>query len=94
LSEAKTDITTLPTKFPPSGTGDYGVYWFKDMSDSDFVAKDDYMLVATAAGNFVGFGAPDFVKEPVVMFFGAKFTNVLGGESYGTTTITFVSEVE
>ena len=95
LSVAKAQITTLPTSFPfPDPTGNYGVYNFKDISDSNYIEKDDYMLVATSKGNFVGFGAPDFVKEPVVMFFGAKFTNVLGGESYGTTTITFVSEVE
>ncbi|MBO7610941.1 MAG: hypothetical protein J6T23_01885 [Elusimicrobia bacterium] len=94
LSEAKTGIKTLPTQFPPSGEGSYGVYWFKDVHDSNYTPKESYTLVATSAGNFVGFGAPDFVKEPVVMFFGAKFKNVLGGDTYGTNSITFVSEIE
>lgn len=96
ISEAKTAITTLPTQFPPSGTGNYGVYWFKDLGDSDYTAKDPYTLVATSAGNFVGNGAygKDYVKEDVVMFFGATFTNVLGGDTYGTNSITFVSEIE
>lgn len=96
ISEAKTAITTLPTQFPPSGEGNYGVYWFKDLGDSDYTAKDPYTLVATSAGNFVGNGqyGKDYVKEDVVMFFGAKFTNVLGGDTYGTNSITFVSEIE
>ena len=95
LSEAKTQITTLPTEFP-SGDYAYGIYWFKDVGDSNYVAKDDYMLVATSAGNYTGTNEDgrNYVKEDVVMFFGAYFTNVLSGESYGTTTIKFVSEVE
>lgn len=95
LSEAKTDITTLPTSFP-SGEYAYGIYWFVDVHDSTYVPKDSYMLVSTAAGNYVGTadGVRHYVNEPVVMFFGAYFTNVLGGDSYGTNSITFISEVE
>ena len=96
LSEAKTGITTLPTQFPPDGVGDYGVYNFVDKGDSNYVAKNEYTLIATGDGNYVGTNqyGRNYVKEDVVMFFGATFTNVLGGDSYGTNSITFLSEIE
>lgn len=95
LSEAKTSITSLPESFP-SGQYAYGIYWFVDVNDSTYVAKDPYMLVSTADGNYTGTadGVRHYTHEPVVMFFGAYFTNVLGGDSYGTNSITFVSEIE
>ncbi|MBR3628527.1 MAG: hypothetical protein IKN42_06765 [Elusimicrobia bacterium] len=96
LSDAKNVITTLPTQFPPDGVGEYGVYNFVDKGDSNYVAKDPYTLIATGDGNYVGTNewGRNYVKEDVVMFFGATFTNVLGGDSYGTNSITFISEIE
>ena len=80
---------------PPITGEAYGRRYLTDFDNFD---KDlDYMAIATAAGIWEGLadeGWDNYTKEPHVMFFGAGFKYVLGGESFGTTTIIFNSSVE
>lgn len=70
-----------------------------DCGDTGFDAafKDTNCIVADDNGNYASSGGDIVdgrVNEDVVMFFGAGFTNVKGGQKYGTTKITFVANME
>lgn len=88
LPTAKRDITTFPTEF-----AEFGMRYFVDKSDSDWATQkaSDYIIIAKDSGIFTGYNEYAFMcQDPVVMFFGAKFTDrIIAGESYGTNSITF-----
>ena len=96
--------TALPTDF--SAEEPYtGSRVLVDYSDSNFAALPDFMRVVGTSGIngglWVGYGSDGaydpinwFVNEDVIMFFGALFDHVAGGDEYGTTTINFVQSIE
>lgn len=98
LSKAKTEITDLPEAWP-SWEPYSGVRRFVDKGNSDWATQKtgSDIILATTDGIWCGEQNPSTVwwkKEPVVMFFGAQFVNVLGGDTFGTNTITFNTSVE
>ena len=100
-SSATTNITTLPTAWPSWEPYD-GVRRFIDKSNSDWNTQKTGtdVVIANGQGNWIGAGDTEygysqwFVKEDVIMFFGAQFGTVWGGDSFGTNTIKFNSSVE
>ena len=96
-SSATANITTLPTAWPSWQPYD-GVRRFIDKSNSDWsTAKTGAdVVMATTEGTWLASGdwGTTWEKGDVIMFFGAQFPKVLGGDSFGTNTITFNSSVE
>ena len=87
---------------PDAKTVGYGDRYITDYDNFD---KDlDYMTLATSQGIWEGTASSgtepnvvtwdNYSKEDHVLFFGAGFTNVLGGDTFGTNTITFNTSVE
>lgn len=77
----------------------------KDKQDSDFGAdninRENKILGTSGVGGGLWVGMSDdnmytqwYANEDIFIFFGAEFKNVMGGSSYGTTTITFGSITE
>ena len=97
LADAKATITELPTEWPSWQPYD-GVRRFVDKSNSDWATQKtgSDIIIATTDGTWIGSGdwGTTWEKQPVVMFFGAQFANVLGGDTFGTNTITFNTTVE
>ena len=92
LSTAKTSWSSAQ---PVINGEDYGRKYINDFSSS--ATPDlEYMKIATANGIWVGYGASweNYSTEDCVLFFGAQFTNVLGGDTFGTNTIKFNTVVE
>ena len=110
LSAAKASQTTLPADSwgdPFDGWyPSWGVRVIYDKSDGEYSETNENAIIASTMGTksgeergvwFFGDGNPivnSYTTEDVVMFFGAQFLNVLGGESYGTESITFEKLVE
>lgn len=98
LSTAKTDYNTAQPVINDSSPS----YNTRNLNDIGTVSPAEYPFVpaqnvmSNKDGNFVGTPASgyDFTTEDVVIFFGAGFTNVLGGDSFGTTTINFSTIAE
>ena len=93
--------SALPTDFSAEALYD-GSRIVADYSDSNFATLQDFMRVVGTSGIdgglWVGYGNDPatnwFVNEDVIMFFGATFDHVTGGDEYGTTTINFVQSIE
>lgn len=100
LSDAKAQYDA--TKGQPTINNSSPSYNTRNLNDIGTVAPAQYPFVpgenimANKDGNFVGTPASgyDYTTEDVVIFFGAEFTNVLGGDSFGTTTIKFATVTE
>ncbi len=76
-----------------------GARYFKDYADSDFSTSTNYVTIANLGGlvkginddGCYGFDTPTFSGN---MYFGGLFSNVYGGETYGTDKIKIVSSIE
>ncbi|MBR3654977.1 MAG: hypothetical protein IKN62_06070 [Elusimicrobia bacterium] len=102
--------TTLPDFSTGGISGDNRFYStgfrdLKDKLDSDFGAeninRENKILGISGAAGGLWVGMSDdnqytqwYVNDDIFIFFGAEFKNVMGGSSYGTTTITFGSITE
>lgn len=99
LSHAKTAYTSAQPVINDSSAS----YPTRNLNDIGTVAPAGYPFVkeqnvmSNKDGNFVGTAAGptyEYAAEDVVIFFGAGFTNVLGGDSFGTTSINFSTIAE
>jgi hypothetical protein len=97
LSDAKTTYNTAQPVI--NGGSAYGTRNLADKGSTDvtwpYVPADN--IVSNRNGNFIGIGeggVKHYINEDIVIFFGAGFTNAIGGESFGTNTVTFKSNVE
>ncbi len=105
-AKATSYITTLPAEFNNAGKLDVGERYVVDKSDEDFNADSEEGVYIGKGGPdggiWCGAGTPDggsygnwYSKtDDVIIFFGARFSNVLGGAEYGTKVIKFAQTVE
>lgn len=106
-SSATTNIKTLPTAWPSWEPHD-GIRVFNNPGNHDWASKktSDSCKIAGFVdtdhyGTLISFGTGEYGywtkyihDDDVVMLFGAQFSYVQDGESYGTNTITFQNTVE
>ncbi|MBO7431728.1 MAG: hypothetical protein J6U02_02370 [Elusimicrobia bacterium] len=97
--------TTLPDFSTGGISGDDRFYstgfrYLKDEDDSDFGAqninRENKILGTSGVDGGLWVGMSDdgnytqwYANDDIFIFFGVEFKNVMGGDSYGTTTITF-----
>ncbi len=98
LSSATSNCVTSQPNFDRANASwqdPYGSRGFKDLSvitTSPSQADLEYITIAKSTG--IWDGASFFNPGDNVLFFGAEFKNILGGDSYGTQTIKFATQVE
>lgn len=96
FSSATTYCVTSQPNFERTEAGGwkdpYGSRGFKDLSEISSPEDLDYVTIAKSNG--IWDGDAWFNKGDNVLFFATTFKNILGGDSYGTQTIKFSTEVE
>ncbi len=99
---AKTKYVSSQPNFQrqaPNYNDPYGSRGFKDIGEIGTTPSDAdlaYITIAKSSGIWDGTsdGSDWFNPGDNVLFFGAEFVNILGGDSYGTQTIKFATQVE
>ena len=91
-------ISTTTLSAADINPDNYGARYMKDKNDSNYAAqKDGYCLVATSDGYIEDVDEnnnPNAIEnsssvQTAYMYVGAQFTNVAGGDSFGSNHVTF-----